>query len=422
MREKQTDIAIVKDSILKESYNRLGVGSTYDGRERREILGDKAMLEASQNEQAVNLDMRLAQTLIPLQSLTESHLAELIRNSTIEVLFDGQALFEAGTYDRQHIYLLHGDVELLDNESRPTLIRGSSSLRPLAHEQPRPCRAMAKTDCSILRVDSDYLDKMLTWSQVAEYMLLDIAYQRDLDEDADWMMTILKSNLFHKVPPINAQIIFDRLQTLIVEAGEAVLRQGEIGDNCYFIKQGKAEVRQSPDGMTPPVKIAEIGPGRCFGEDSLVNETVRNASVIMKTDGVLMYMTKRDFLKLLKEPSIAVADAREVRGLIKQGAISIDVRTEEEYESGHLEQAINLPLNLLRIKTRLLNSDIQYILYCDTGRRSRAAAHLLAKAGFQVAALEGGLRGLQPTQGVNLAADNTEFLLKDGQVIKGDNL
>ncbi|MEX1031774.1 MAG: cyclic nucleotide-binding domain-containing protein [Cellvibrionaceae bacterium] len=410
----------MKDTALTKSYGNLGVGSAYDGRERREILGDKAMLEAFQSDEELNLDMRLAQTLTPLKSLTENHLAELIKNSAIEVLFQGQSLFEAGSYDRQHLYLLHGDVEVLDNQNRTTLVRGADSLYPLAHEQPRPCRALAKTDGSILRVDSEYLDKMLTWSQVAEYMLLDISYQRDLDEDAEWMMTILKSNLFHKVPPINAQVIFDRLETLVVNEGEAIVRQGEIGDNCYFIKQGEAEVRQSPDGMTPPVKIADIGPGRCFGEDALVNETVRNASVIMKTDGVLMYISKRDFLKLLKEPQVDVADAREVRDLISQGAICIDVRTEEEYESGHLEQAINIPLNLLRIKTRLLDYDTQYILYCDTGRRSRAAAHLLAKSAFKTIALGAGLQGLRPAQGVNLEVGDAEFLLKGGRVVRGE--
>ncbi|MGQ9425176.1 cyclic nucleotide-binding domain-containing protein [Gilvimarinus sp. F26214L] len=406
------------DSALRASYSRLGVNDAYDGRERREILGDKAMLAASRSDQELSVDLRLAQTLSPLKSVTESHLAELIRNSSVELVFRGQPLFEAGSYDRQHIYLLHGDLELVDSHGSRTIVSGSDTLKALAHEQPRPCRAVALTDCGVLRVDSEYLDKMLTWSQVAEYMLLDIAYQRDLDEDAEWMMTILKSNLFHKVPPINAQIIFDRLNTLVVEAGEAVLRQGEIGDNCYFIKTGEAEVRQSPDGMTPPVPIAEIGPGRCFGEDALVNETVRNASVIMKTDGVLMYISKRDFLKLLKEPRVQLADAHEVRALLDEGAISIDVRTEEEYEAEHLDRAINLPLNLLRIKTRLLSKDVQYVIYCDTGRRSRAAAHLLTRAGYKAVALDAGLKGLRPAQGVNLSLDNASFLLKDGMVVR----
>src|SRR5690606_35830340 len=170
------------------------------------------------------------------------------------------------------------------------------------------------------------------------------------------------------------------------------------------------------------------------------NETVRNASVIMNTDGVLMYLSKRDFLKLLKEPKVDVAEAAEVPERVAAGAICIDVRTEEEYESGHLDRAINLPLNLLRIKTRLLNKYTPYILYCDTGRRSRAAAHLLARAGYHALALEGGprglqrrpppwarpppleggLRGLQPAEGVNLATSTAEFLLKDGELVAGE--
>lgn len=418
MAKNRIDL-LVNDPVLTESYSRLGVADAYDGRERREQVGDEAALEADRLAQELNLDMRLASTLTPLKSLTEPHLAELVRNSDIEVIFSGEVLFEAGGYSNEHVFLLHGDVclEAADGEHR--LVKASACMGPLAYEQPQPARAVAKTDCSVLRVSADYLDKMLTWSQVAEYMLLDIAYQRDLDEDAEWMMTILQSNLFHKVPPINAQVVFDRFQVLLVEAGQAVVRQGELGDNCYFIKLGEAEVRRSPDGMTPPVKIADIGPGRCFGEDALVNETARNASVIMKTDGVLMYISKRDFLKLLKEPPVKTVDAVAARSLMDEATVTIDVRTEEEYGRERLDRAINIPLHLLRIKTRLLDPETPYLLYCDTGRRSRAAAHLLTRAGFKVVALEGGLRELNVATSLDHAS--SEFLLKDGLIVESSS-
>ncbi len=408
----------MKSTALVDSGVARGDENPTLDRERMMGLDALAMRDADRTEKELILDVHLARSLSPLNSLTESHLAELLRNSKIEVVFRGQALFESGSYDGQHLYLLHGDIELLDNHSEVTLVRAGNSALPISHHQPRTCRAMAKTDCSVLRIDSEYLDKMLAWSQVAEYLLLDISYHRDLDEDAEWMMTILKSNLFFKVPPTNAHVIFERLKTMMVGAGEAVLRQGEIGDNCYFIKQGKAEVRQSPDGITPPVKIAEIGEGRCFGEDALVNETVRNASVIMQTDGVLMYISKRDFLKLLREPKVNTADTKEVQELIDQGAVCIDVRTVEEYEQGHLEKAINIPLNLLRIKTRLLDKDTQYVIYCDTGRRSRAATHLLKKGKLNAVALLGGLKNSY--KNLQLQTDNHDFVLKDGNVIQGE--
>jgi hypothetical protein len=47
------------------------------------------------------------------------------------------------------------------------------------------------------------LDQLLTWSEIADYLQLRISRQRDLDEDIDWMMTVLRSNLFFKAPPIN---------------------------------------------------------------------------------------------------------------------------------------------------------------------------------------------------------------------------
>jgi CRP-like cAMP-binding protein len=290
---------------------------------------------------AIEQDVTFAKSLVPLNSLSENHLRELLRNNDPVVVFRDQCLFEAGNYDHQFIYLLHGELTLHYGDGRVETLVGGDQLKPIAHQQPRPCRAVAKSDCSVLRVDAEYLDKMLTWSQVAEYLLLDISYQRDLDEDAEWMMTILRSNLFFKVPPTNISFIIDRMKSMSVSAGDAILRQGEIGDNCYFIKQGEAEVRQSPDSMRPPEWIADIGPGRCFGEDALVNETVRNASIIMKTDGILMYISKRDFLKLLKEPKVDLLEAQDLPKALADGTIFIDVRTEVEYAEGHIEEAVN---------------------------------------------------------------------------------
>lgn len=419
MAKKRIDV-LVDDPILIETYSRLGVADAYDGRDRPM---PEEPLPGSDSDTLAD-DVRLASTLTPLKSLTEHHLTELIRRSRMEMIFAGQRLFEAGSYDGEHIYLLHGDLHLEGETGDRQILRGSGCLDPIAHQQPRPCSAVAVTDCSILRIDSTYLDKMLTWSQVAEYMLLDIAYQRDLDEDAEWMMTILKSNLFHKVPPINLPVVLDRLQVLVAEAGDAVLRQGELGDKCYFIKQGQAEVRRSPDGVLPPVRIAEIGPGRCFGEDALVNETVRNASIIMKTDGVLMFFRKQDFLQLLKEPEVRTLDALSAGTALDEGAIAIDVRTHEEYADERLDRAANIPLHLLRIKTRLLSRENRYLLYCDTGRRSRAAAYLLSRAGFNVAALKGGLKGLDPSLHsrsslrLNRGSSRAEYLLKDGRLVE----
>lgn len=364
------------------------------------------MLNVDVDQNLLSLDMDITSTLVPLKSMTQSHLYQLLQGAEVVDYFRGQAIFKQGDYDGCHLYLLHGDVTLASLDGSATSAKGSTDLFPLDHHQPRQRTATAESDCRILKLKSQQLSELLTWSQVAEYLLIDIAYQRDLDEDVDWMSTVLKSNLFFKVPPTNVSSIFDRLTPMLVSAGEVILQQGQVGDECYFIKEGDAVVTRASSKNSESVFVANIGAGRCFGEDALVNETVRNATVTMKTDGVLMRLEKHDFIRLLKEPE--VASVSWVKALEQSNTMFIDVRTSDEYEQGHIAGAVNLPLNLLRLKTRLMAKEKDYLLYCDDSRRSRAATYLLSNLGFKVAVIDNGL----------LSHESPELETKIGHLLK----
>ncbi|MBT8117661.1 MAG: rhodanese-like domain-containing protein, partial [Gammaproteobacteria bacterium] len=56
-----------------------------------------------------------------------------------------------------------------------------------------------------------------------------------------------------------------------------------------------------------------------------------------------------------------------------------------------LEGSTNIPLAMVRETMKKLDATKTYILYCDTGRRSAAAAFLLGQRGFDISVLEGGL-------------------------------
>ena len=364
-------------------------------------------------------DLSFTRSLVPLKSMMPSHLAALLEAGTVSTVFAGQTLFTEGSYEAEHVYLLHGDVVLQSRAGQSQPVSAQAQIHPLAHSRPRPCSAVAKTDCSVLRLASDTLDKLLAWSQISEYLMVDIAYQRDLDEDVDWMMTVLKSNLFYKVPPINIQQIFSRLSPLVVDPGEVILRQGEIGDGCYFIKEGEARVTRSADGVSKPQELAVIGVGRCFGEDALVDAAVRNATVTMRSGGVIMRLEKKDFILLLREPPVDALKAAQLPDEIAAGTVIIDVRTEEEYMHSHLRRAVNIPLNLLRLKARLLQRPARCVICCDTGRRSRAAAHLLNQWGFQAVALERGINNIEAGLWQQLKEVDRTFVLRDGQVVQG---
>jgi rhodanese-related sulfurtransferase len=345
----------------------------------------KATMNLVKSQNQFNLTQ--ARSLVPLKDLNESYLSILLQDLQVDSLYAGQSMSVLAADPREHIYLLHGDLELTDVQGTKQNISGSSAFFPINYHLFQDLTLLAKTDCSMLHVNSEKLDQILTWSQVADYLQLIISRDRDLDEDIDWMMLVLRSNLFFKVPPLNVERIFSKLKPRVVVADEVIIRQGEVGTQCYFIKEGEADIYRY-EGKEEQY-LARIGTGRCVGEDALVNQTVRNATVKMRSDGVLMCLEKEDFDQLLEEPVVPNLTLNQLQGKLTEAAIFVDVRSSEEYNLGHLPNAVDLPLSIVPLKSRLLSRNELYIFYCDTGRRSRAAAHLLAQRGYYALALKG---------------------------------
>src|SRR5690606_1408839 len=104
-----------------------------------------------------------------------------------------------------------------------------------------------------------------------------------------------------------------------------------------------------------------------------------------------MRLDRKDFDELLREPIVRSISAAEARERLAAGARWLDVRTPDEYEQSHLQGAMNMPLNVLRLKSRLLDPSKVYLACCDTGRPSASAAFLLNNVGIEVHVLEGGL-------------------------------
>jgi hypothetical protein len=79
-----------------------------------------------------------------------------------------------------------------------------------------------------------------------------------------------------------------------------------------------------------------------------------------------------------------------------------------------------MPLNILKLKSRLLEPTTRYITYCNSGRRSSAAAFLLGEEGFDVTVLRGGFESLPLPQCLRfLAAGDADYLAREQLLIKG---
>lgn len=349
----------------------------------------------------LSVNRRLLQSFVPVNALTEDHLNTLMRDRSIEYYCAGQKLFEYGDTDNCSIFLIHGRVEIFEFNGPSCSVDACDPIArfPLAHAQPRKSTAVAASDCSVVRIDNTALDNMLCWDQTADCIRGDISVERDLDEDADWMETLLRSNLFYKVPPTNIRQILDCFEACYFDAGETVLRQGEVGDCCYIIKEGSVDVFQSDSCNKPAEWVASLAEGKCFGEEALVNDTTRNATIVMRENGVLMRLGKQDFYKLLRQPDIRQLSLNAAKQQVADGELQlIDVRTLDEFQRRHVPGALNMPLKILKLKARMLNPHKTYLFYCDSGKRSDSAAYLMSLEGFSSYSLRGGIAALEDEQ------------------------
>ncbi len=340
---------------------------------------------------ADNVSIEILRSFVPLNILSDDHLRTVSRDVEMDFALRGQPVVSGSDLQEKHLFLVSGKLGVIDGQGIETTVIGgtSGSSLSIADGQPNSCSVEAIEDSQIFMIDREFLDAMLCWDQVAKTLMLDFRADRQFDEDASWMQTLLESNLFHKIPPYNVKKVFDKFQSRVVQSGETIVRQGEQGDECFIIKEGVALVSYAEDDSSDPQIVAELLPGRCFGEDALLNKTTRNATVIMETNGVLMCLRKQDFFSLLAEPKVENLNFDAAAEEVHQGAQWLDVRSQQEFDIHHRTGAFHLPMHLMSLKSRLMDSKKTYIAYCSTGRRASTAAYLLSQQGYNVVALGG---------------------------------
>lgn len=98
---------------------------------------------------------------------------------------------------------------------------------------------------------------------------------------------------------------------------------------------------------------------------------------------------------------------REVPELLQRGAMLLDVREVSEYELGHVDGAVNIPLGQLRSRIGEVPKDRTVIVYCQVGLRAYIAVRILKQHGYDnVLNLSGGWRTYRAiTEDLKAAAD-----------------
>lgn len=332
--------------------------------------------------------MAVSQDLIrrfkPFAAITDKQLDAIEPHLELSQAPKGTFLIKRGKALKGITFLVEGRVDLVDASFNSESVEAGSdrSCEALTSQSPSDVSALAKSDVEVLNVGEEAFEILDSWRDVADGGSPEGGAQ---DSGEDWMTSLLDSPLFSQVPPAQLQQLFASFEPVEVEASDVVVEESAEGDYFYVIESGRARVMTRFDG-----EVATLGPGNFFGEEALVGDTIRNASVIMTTSGVVMRLSKDDFKALLQEPLIRYLTGEELHKQALEGEtyMIIDVRIPLEHRMGHVKDSANIPLASLRKRLGTLDHGVSYVITDDAGKRSDVAAHLLCQAGLNTFILE----------------------------------
>ena len=122
------------------------------------------------------------------------------------------------------------------------------------------------------------------------------------------------------------------------------------------------------------------------------------ALILLTSVAILLAMTNCTTTKATQptEQVVTVTPQEFQAGIEKGGVQLVDVRSSDEYSEGHIADAVNIDVqepDFQAEATRVLQKDKKVYVYCRSGRRSLLAAEMLAKDGYTVVDLDGGILG-----------------------------
>jgi len=337
--------------------------------------------------------------LAPLAGFSAARLAELAQVAVVERARRGSDPLQERLEGPQSVFLLTGELLLaFEGGGTLVLVGGSDEARQALNRQSdRPARSKAITDVDLVMLDDEVLDILATWDQVAAGADSTLTGQAAAADarivTGAFGLGKLRSGAFAQLPVAHIDELLKRFDRVKTAAGETVIREGDPGDRYYVVESGRFSVERLVGGAK--VLLAELKSGDAFGEEALVSEAKRNATVTSLGEGELLRLERTHFDELLREPLLRRVAFAEAAEKVRRGALWLDVRYPSEYQYDKLPGAINVPLAEVRNMFAVLDRSREYVAYCQSGRRSAAAAFLFAQRGFKVWLLDGGLRSVQ---------------------------
>ncbi|MEE8059857.1 MAG: cyclic nucleotide-binding domain-containing protein [Pseudomonadales bacterium] len=336
-----------------------------------------------------NDPLALIKQFTPLKQVSRKYHQQLATHLRLITVKLGETIIRKSRNTKLVHFLVKGSVEIRESfEVRYSLSHDDTRCEnPLETRLQDRSSVKALEECTLLVTHTDQVDQYLTWSQDYTIFYLDegdFSLRDDdlIDDDfqEDWDNVFIRSPLAANLSPAVIYQLMSRLEDVPVNAGDTIVKTHSPGDYFYIIKQGTVEVQTEATGPFKGESF-KLGTGNYFGDEALVADTIRNATVTMTSDGILGRLDIEAFEHLIKLHLVSPLTT-EINTQTKNIKV-LDVRFPMEYKLGHEAESINIPISVLRKQLDKMKQSLLYVITPANDRRAELATYLMRQAGYQ---------------------------------------
>jgi CRP-like cAMP-binding protein len=354
----------------------------------------------------VDIDSQEAQIIrkmVPFSTMPNSIFKVICDKVVVETARSGTFLFKRGDTAKELIYLLKGEVSLEVDKLKMEVIKaGAESARfALAHQLPRKVNGVAKGTVQFARLNSIYIT-------TPDRAQLQKAKQHTSEQSAvskepikansqSWLSTLLMIPILRALPPAQMSKITEQLEEVQYSAGEVVVSEGQSSDYYFLIKSGECSLAYKNSTEQTPI-VSKLKTWDTFGAEALIADTPSLYTVTALNDLSLLRINKNNFLTLIKEPLLKFINSSDMEILLFRNGVLLDVRPTVEYETLHLDHAVNIPLPQLRNAISTLDKERPIVVFSDKQKISQAAGFLLLTQRFSVHILKDEQSNVESTE------------------------
>ena len=327
----------------------------------------------------------------PLDQLLPKYLSQVLKEAQVLTFDSGDLIFEKQHSMDALYYLLKGKLKVKKGvfSSHVLDARNPECFSAINSKVPAEASAKASEAGHMLLINQKVLDRALGWSaaekdKLAKEQGSTSGGQGRVDETQGfdeahftWITGLMEFPLFFNLPPSNMEMLLEKFEKMPVSAGQKIINEGDEGDYFYLLIEGSARVVIGGD-ESRPIRLTR---GAYFGEEALISDTARSATVVMDGDGLLARLDKASFQSLLNDPMIQYVTRAQFREEMQNNASceELDIRSMAEFEDIPFPKCLHIPFSDLRQRLETLDKSKVYYLTEEGGHRSEVAAHVLCQ-------------------------------------------